>query len=559
MFGAILLAVLIPLGALAFGVRRELDHRLTREYQTRVEAMATVLESDLRRASGFVGQRLQAIVTQLSKDNRFRLAVQGDAATRSYLLDAAGQAMRLSGLSLLQIQHPDGRILSSGHFRNEFDRLEPQLPRLLETTSDSLVLLRARTPDSAVLALTRIDSVRIGARAFKIIGGVEADPRLLGGSARDSSLAVRLEYPRAVAPSVPDSRIVRELRLPYIDLTAGTGTSSDTARLLVTQSLEALGSLRKGVTRWFLIALALTVLVAVLGAAWLSARVSRPLRDLAEKTARVDLDRLDQSFATERSDEIGTLSRLLASMMERLRASSVRVREAERRAAVGDLARQVNHDIKNGLAPIRNVLRHLSQVLQQDPASLPQVFEARRGTLDSSVEYLSTLARNYDRLAPGIERKACDVNAIVEQVVRNISHDAVGIRAQLSPHQPLALADALMVRRILENLVGNAVDSVSGKPDGAVTISTEQVAGGPQPGRVRIIVADTGAGMTEGELNRAFDDFYTTKSGGTGLGLSIVRRLILDLEGTLRVDTQPGAGTRVLVDLPTAPAEESRP
>jgi len=347
--------------------------------------------------------------------------------------------------------------------------------------------------------------------------------------------------------------------LPYIDLTAGTGISSDTARLLVTQSLEALGSLRKGVTRWFLIALALTVLVAVLGAAWLSARVSRPLRDLAEKTARVDLDRLDQSFATERSDEIGTLSRLLASMMNRLRASSARVREAERRAAVGDLARQVNHDIKNGLAPIRNVLRHLSQVLQQDPASLPQVFEARRGTLDSSVEYLSTLAHNYDRLAPGIERKACDVNAIVEQVVRNISHDGVGIRAQLSPHQPLALADALMVRRILENLVGNALDSVSGKPDGEVTISTEQVAGGPQPARVRIIVADTGSGMTEGELNRAFDDFYTTKSGGTGLGLSIVRRLILDLEGTLRVDTQTGAGTRVLVELPTAPAEESRP
>ncbi|HKG33761.1 MAG TPA: HAMP domain-containing sensor histidine kinase, partial [Gemmatimonadales bacterium] len=414
-------------------------------------------------------------------------------------------------------------------------------------------------PDSAVLALTRIDSVRIGVRAFKIIGGVEADPRLLGGLARDSSLDVRLAYPGAAAPREPGSRIVRELRLPYIDLTAGTEVSSDTARLLVTQSLEALGSLRKGVTRWFLIALALTVLVAVLGAAWLSARVSRPLRDLAEKTARVDLDRLDQSFATERSDEIGTLSRLLASMMNRLRASSARVREAERRAAVGDLARQVNHDIKNGLAPIRNVLRHLSQVLQQDPASLPQVFEARRGTLDSSVEYLSTLARNYDRLAPGIERKACDVNAIVEQVVRNISHDGVGIRAQLSPHQPLALADALMVRRILENLVGNALDSVSGKPDGEVTISTEQVAGGPQPARVRIIVADTGSGMTEGELNRAFDDFYTTKSGGTGLGLSIVRRLILDLEGTLRVDTQTGAGTRVLVELPTAPAEESRP
>jgi signal transduction histidine kinase len=232
------------------------------------------------------------------------------------------------------------------------------------------------------------------------------------------------------------------------------------------------------------------------------------------------------------------------------------VREAERRAAIGDLARQVNHDIKNGLAPIRNVLRHLGQVLQQDPAALPEVFEARRSTLESSVEYLGTLARNYDRLAPGMERKACDVNAIVQQVVGNISHDGAGIRTQLAPQQPLALADALMVRRILENLVGNALDSLSGKADGEVTVSTEHVPGGPGPERVRITVADTGVGMSESELNRAFDDFYTTKSGGTGLGLSIVRRLILDLDGTLRVDTQPGTGTRVVVELPPAPANE---
>ncbi|MFL5492604.1 MAG: hypothetical protein ACJ8AV_14395, partial [Gemmatimonadales bacterium] len=276
---------MIPLCALALGVRRELDRRLTREYQARVEAMATVLEADLRRESGSVEQRLQAIVTQLSKDNRFRLAVQGDAASRPYLLDVAGQALRLSGLALLQVQDSNGRILSSGHFRNEFDRLEPQLPRLLASGSDSLVLLHARTPDSAVLALTRIDSIHIGSRAFKITGGVNADPLLLGSPARDSSLAVRLEYPEAATASVPGSRIVRELRLPYIDLTTGPGVTVDTARLLVTQSLDALQFLRDGVTRWFLLALALTVLAAVLGAAWLSALVSRPLRDLAEKTA----------------------------------------------------------------------------------------------------------------------------------------------------------------------------------------------------------------------------------------------------------------------------------
>jgi two-component system sensor histidine kinase HydH len=217
---------------------------------------------------------------------------------------------------------------------------------------------------------------------------------------------------------------------------------------------------------------------------------------------------------------------------------------------VGDLARQVNHDIKNGLAPIRNVLRHFAQVATEDPAGLARVFADRRATLESSVEYLDTLARNYDRLSPSLERRPCDINAIVEQVARNASRD--GLRTQLDRRLPSALGDSLMIRRILENLVGNALDSIAGRPGASVTVSTEQPTNGSGSSAVRIVIADTGPGMSQAELDRAFDDFYTTKASGSGLGLSIVRRLILDLNGSLRVETAPGAGTRVVVELPGA-------
>jgi two-component system nitrogen regulation sensor histidine kinase NtrY len=116
------------------------------------------------------------------------------------------------------------------------------------------------------------------------------------------------------------------------------------------------------------------------------------------------------------------------------------------------------------------------------------------------------------------------------------------------------MGDRLMVRRILENVVGNAVDSTTGRAGSSVTVSTEPVGSEADPQRVRITVADTGQGMSQAELQRAFDDFYSTKEGGTGLGLSIVRRLILDLNGVLRVETEPGVGTRVIVELPTASA-----
>jgi len=558
LFAAVALAVVIPLGALAIGVRRELDRRLTREYQERVTAMAAVIESDLARESGTVGRRLRALASQLPQDNRFRLGLQGDPAYRGYLLDYAGQAMRLSGLALLQIQDSTGRILSSGHFRNEYDRLQPELPRLLAKTRDTLVLVRARTPESSVLAMARVDSFWLGKGVFTVLGGLDAERRLGGGLARDSSLQVTLIYPGAQAGSALARQVVREVRLPYLDLVSGATPVVDSARLVVTQSLGALESLRSSLNRWVLAALGLTLVLALGVAAWLSARISRPLRDLAEKTSLIDLDRLDQSFETDRNDEVGSLSRLLAAMTDRLRTSSARLREVERRAAVGDLARQVNHDIKNGLTPIRNVLRHLTQVGQQNPETLAQVFAARKATLDSSVEYLDTLARNYDRLAPGPQRQACDVNALVEQVVQRTGHDGVRVEARLWPELPPVLGDALMVRRILENLVGNAQDSMAGRKDGTVTVSTERVQAADGSSRVRITVADTGTGMTEAELNRAFDDFYTTKPGGSGLGLSIVRRLILDLNGILRVETEPSTGTRVLVDLPSAGEEGFR-
>jgi two-component system C4-dicarboxylate transport sensor histidine kinase DctB len=126
------------------------------------------------------------------------------------------------------------------------------------------------------------------------------------------------------------------------------------------------------------------------------------------------------------------------------------------------------------------------------------------------------------------------------------------VRAETTP-LPRVPADPLALRRVLENLVGNALDSLAGRSDGVVTLASEAV--GPPDGRtIRLSVSDNGPGMTRAELDRAFDDFHTTKEGGTGLGLSIVRRLALDLGGALRIETAPGAGTRAILELPLEPA-----
>jgi Signal transduction histidine kinase len=99
------------------------------------------------------------------------------------------------------------------------------------------------------------------------------------------------------------------------------------------------------------------------------------------------------------------------------------------------------------------------------------------------------------------------------------------------------MGDPIALRRILENLIANAVDSLESKP-GRITVSTQVVDRDGGLPAVQVTVADTGRGVSADEAGRIFNDFYTTKQGGTGLGLSIVRRLVMDLHGTLGVEVR---------------------
>jgi two-component system nitrogen regulation sensor histidine kinase NtrY len=262
----------------------------------------------------------------------------------------------------------------------------------------------------------------------------------------------------------------------------------------------------------------------------------------------LDLDRLDVEFDAG-TDEVGRLSRLLGDLAARLRAGTARIREAERRATVGDLARQINHDIKNGLIPLRNVIRHLAQVERDEPGALATVFAERRPTIDSSIAYLETLAASYQRLSPPLDRRDCDLNALVTDVTRAAQgHEHVTVETDLA-NLPRVVGDPVAFRRILENLVANAVDSLQSQP-GRIAVSTRVIDREGDLPAVRITVADSGRGMSADEAKRIFDDFYTTKEGGTGLGLSIVRRLVMDLHGTINVESEAGRGTRFIIDIP---------
>ena len=546
---AFALATVVPLAMLGVGVRRQLTARLVAQHQQRVDGMARVAAQDVERESASIASRLSTLAGTLRTDDRFRMAaVRGDPGERAYLLDWAEQAMRTTGLDMLQLQDSAGRIMSSGHFRNEFDRLEPEVPRALAMAKGA-VLLRARAPEGPFLALVRADSVRVADRRFDLVGGVKMDSAFLRRFAREEGLRVALSIPipRMLAPddtsglSARDANVVAALPIRYFT------DSLTTARLVITYDIPELALLRRDVDQWFAAALMVVVAAGLALAIWLSRRLSEPLATLTHAASTIDLEGPELMVAASRDDEIGTLARRLGSMSTRLRASAARLRQAERRATVGDMARQVNHDIKNGLIPIRNVLRHLVQVQEEQPQDLATVFSERRSTLESSVGYLDTLARNYARLTPSVERRAVDVNGIATEIAASTAvASTIRVRTRLADAVPRAFGDPVIVRRIIDNLVRNAIESLDAG-GGDVTIATSRAPNGA----VRIVVADTGRGMSQDELAHAFDDFFTTKPDGTGLGLSVVRRLTTDLNGSMRVESAPGQGTAFTIELPS--------
>ncbi|MCB0717273.1 MAG: HAMP domain-containing histidine kinase [Bacteroidetes bacterium] len=549
---------LLPLLLFAWIARQELSRRLENQFVEQADRLATNIRNELDHRSDQIAVVLREIAARTSDDNRLRRGIeQPTGSERRYVVDYAGELMRLAGLDILQLQDTSGRILSSGHFRNEFDRLAPEPLTSLRRRDTSATMAEMVLPEGSVLGLLRADSIRIGERMIFVVGGVEVGAGFLDRLEPTGAYALRLTHGNQMleAGDWPQASDLLSTRVFTLDVVDADG-DIEAARLGVARTNADLRETQKSLERWLAIAVGLGLLLVAVAASILAARISQPLVELADKTTRINLDRINETFHSRRRDEIGQLSLALERMVRKLKARAREVRDAERRAALGELARQVNHDIKNGLTPMRNVFRHLSELADESPDELASVLRERRGTIESSINYLSGLAANYARLTPESHAQVTDVSEIVGVTCDDlVLPSQVSLKTQLEAAS-LIVADPVSVRRIVENLISNAVDGVG--QQGSIVLqvtASESAAEGPN---VLLIVEDDGIGMDDETRMHIFDDFYTTKDNGTGLGLSIVRRLVMDAGGRITVESEPSKGTRFVVSFPSANPTSAR-
>ena len=574
---AVVLAVgplLAAIVTIRFGVADDVTDLDTR----RVEARLQMVLDDLDRRDAHLATLLDALSGTITADNTFRLAVSGGRDDlRDYVRDYAPRQLALMDLDMLLIQDPEGRTASSGHFREAQGDLAPDLPRLLARVPDGRALMTVRTPAGPILALVRMRPFTLAGGTWHLVGGMRLDAAGLADMAADPDLTMRLAWPGGtpLPGGIVDTTLTSEqevLARQYALRRAGHVVRSETltlvddgrladAWLLVSHNRVSLHQTLEGVNRRLAIIAGVAALAAVLLAVVLAGRISRPLRLLAARARGLDLDRLDVRFGTDRRDEVGQLAGVLDELTARLRAGIGRLRGAEQRATMGEMARQVNHDIRNGLTPVRNVLRHLGEVAESDPAALAEVWHERRATLDGGLAYLEELAGHYARLSPARGRRPCDLGAVLQQAAAGGAPAGVELEVAVEPGLPPVEADPVSLRRIVDNLLRNALESLPAGGGRVSLAARREHDPALDEERVLLAVADSGAGIPEEAREHVFDDFYTTKPEGTGLGLSNVRRLAGDCGARVRVADNPDApaGSVFTVSFPLPDASGSEP
>jgi signal transduction histidine kinase/HAMP domain-containing protein len=229
---------------------------------------------------------------------------------------------------------------------------------------------------------------------------------------------------------------------------------------------------------------------------------------------------------------------------------------SNRLAAWAEMARIIAHEIKNPLTPIRLSVEHLREVWKRGGGATPEferVLDECVSNVLAQTEELKRAASEFADYArvPRPEMGPTDVGRVIRDSAAAFA-GAPGVRwAVRSDRDILAEADPRLLTRVLSNLIGNAVDALSGAA-GEIALSAER-----RDGRVVVTVEDSGPGVPERILPRLFDPYFSAKSGGTGLGLAIAKKIVEEHGGTISAENRRGGGLRVRFDLPQAAGREA--
>jgi signal transduction histidine kinase len=290
------------------------------------------------------------------------------------------------------------------------------------------------------------------------------------------------------------------------------------------------------------------IVVGLLITVWatLTLRPLRRLRLAAKRIAAGDYkSRIEERGPTEVA-ELAREFNVIGRAVEERQTELVR---SERLATVGKMAAMITHEVRN---PLSSIALN-TELLEDELDGRPEARELCRA-ITREVDRLTALTEDYLAFArlPPPKLVAEQANEVVSSVAGFVREDlmarGVALEVTLAPELPLARIDAGQLRQCLLNLLRNATEAVTGRPDPAVSLATRPGA----DATIEVVVSDNGPGLPTEVQARLFEPFVSTKTGGTGLGLALTHQIIREHGGELRVDSRPERGATFTVVLPHA-------
>ena len=275
----------------------------------------------------------------------------------------------------------------------------------------------------------------------------------------------------------------------------------------------------------------------------LSRNLSRPLSELVGWTETIGRgEPLPEGPPRKGAPEFVVLRNRMREMATELRLGRTRALEAERATALRESARQVAHELKNPLTPIRFAIARLRR---EAPDSLGETIEV----LEVETKRLEEMARNFalfGRLPEG-PRAAVDVGELVRAATRSVVPAETPVVVNVADDVPMVPGHVDALGRALTNVLLNAVEASA--PGSPVEVSARRAALNGRP-MVEVSVRDSGVGIPQERLSRIWEPYFTHKPGGTGLGLAIVQQTLFAHDGAVAAESATGAGTTIRLFLP---------
>jgi two-component system, NtrC family, nitrogen regulation sensor histidine kinase NtrY len=223
----------------------------------------------------------------------------------------------------------------------------------------------------------------------------------------------------------------------------------------------------------------------------------------------------------------------------------------QRVAAWRDVARRLAHEIKNPLTPIQLSAERMNRHFAGAPAATRALVDECTSAIVTEVESLKALVDEFAQFArmPAPRAVPSNLNAVLTETLALYNGLVAGIAIEcaFAPSLPPVRLDVEQIRRVVINLVDNALEALAGTPSGRIVVQTQHDAGNAV---ARIVIADNGPGVPTADREKLFMPYYSTKRRGSGLGLAIVRRIVGEHGGSIEVGDNSPRGSRFVIELP---------